>query len=231
MKSIPLPHKDFDIYIARPDTQWILREGEPLDEVYAAGYLPYSGAHDSKDIFYSGRSARVDLVNFSPTSENRRIAKRFDGMFEKTRTPFAEFVPDEHFWDLSLTYFAQKHGPNAMPRPRIEALFNSGIITTVVVYKLADVAVAYVLEVEDGTMGHYWFSYYDIQYARQSLGMWLMLDCVRDAKERGVLYYYLGTVYGEKALYKTNFAPLEWWDEARWSSDSKLLRERSRNDS
>jgi arginyl-tRNA--protein-N-Asp/Glu arginylyltransferase len=231
MKAIPLPAKDFDIYIARSDTQWLLREGEPLEAIYVQGYLPYSGAKDSRNIFYSGRSARVVLPQFELTSENRRIAKRFDGMFEKERLPFSQFVPDGHFWDLSLTYFAQKHGANAMPRARIEALFSAGIITTVVIYRLRGTIVAYVLEVEDGTMGHYWYSFYDITYARQSLGMWLMLDCIRDAKVRGLAHYYLGTVYGEKALYKTNFQPLEWWDGAGWYGDQKLLRERGRTDS
>lgn len=234
MKSIPAPTKDFDIYIARPGTKWLLREGESLAEIYAQGYLPYSGAKDSKDIFYSGRSARVVLANFTPSSENRRIAKRFDGTFRKERIPFAQFVPDDHFWNLSLTYFAQKHGANAMPRARIEALFAAGIITTVVIYRRVADIVAYVLEVEDGSaswrMAHYWYSFYDIGYAKQSLGMWLMLDCIRDAKEHAFSYYYLGTVYGEKALYKTNFAPLQWWDDAGWSSDGKALRERSRKD-
>src|SRR5581483_11424330 len=98
MKLISIPTKDFDIYIARPDTRWIMREGEPLEQIYAQGYLPYSGAKDSRDIFYSGRSARVVLVDFKLTSENRRIAKRFDGAFEKKIIPFAEFIPDDHFW-------------------------------------------------------------------------------------------------------------------------------------
>jgi arginyl-tRNA--protein-N-Asp/Glu arginylyltransferase len=235
MKSISTPTKDFDIYIARPDTQWLLREGEPLEQIYAQGYLPYSGANNSKDIFYSGRSARVVLGDFELSSENRRIAKRFDGMFSKHRIPFEQFVPDDHFWNLSLTYFAQKHGPNAMPRARIEALFTAGIITTVITYRHETDIVGYVLEVEDVSasrrMGHFWYSFYDLRYVQQSLGMWLMLDCVRSAKERGFAYYYLGTVYGEKALYKTNFQPLEWWDGSTWNTDQKLLKERGRTES
>lgn len=230
MRPIPVPQKDFDIYIARPDTQWLLREGAPLADIYAQGYLPYSGAIHSADIFYSGRSARVPLTHWDMTSENRRIAKRFDGMFEKKIVPFAEFTPDEHFWNLSLTYFAQKHGSNAMPKARIEALFAYGIITTIIQYHHGTDIVAYVLEVEDGTMGHYWYSFYDLHYVQQSLGMWLMLDCVRAAKQRGLTHYYLGTVYGEKALYKTNFQPLEWWDGSEWSSDTKRLRELSRTE-
>lgn len=230
MKSIPTPTKDFDIYIARPDTKWLLREGEPLAEIYAQGYLPYSGAKDSKHIFYSGRSARVVLQEFTLTSENRRIAKRFDGMFQKETIPFAQFVPDDHFWNLSLTYFAQKHGANAMPRARIEALFAAEIITAVITYQRSSSVVGYVLEIEDGSMGHFWYSFYDLEYARQSLGMWLMLDCIRSAQKRGLAHYYLGTVYGEKALYKTNFEPLQWWDGSKWSSEIKVLRDLSRKD-
>ena len=117
-----------------------------------------------------------------------------------------------------------------MPRTRIEALFAYGIITAVITYWHGEEIVAYVLEVEDGRTGHFWYSFYDLQYVQQSLGMWLMLDCIRAAKERGLTHYYLGTVYGEKALYKTNFEPLEWWDGSEWSSDARSLRARSRKD-
>src|SRR5437870_4904348 len=79
-------------------------------------------------------------------------------------------------------------------------------------------------------MPHYWYSFYDLALAKQSLGLWLMLDAVRDAQERGLTHYYLGTVYGEKALYKTNSEPLEWWDGKQWQSDVALLKERGRSD-
>ena len=58
-----------------------------------------------------------------------------------------------------------------------------------------------------------------------------MLDCIQDAKTRGLDYYYLGTVYGQKALYKTNFETLEWFNGNNWSTDVQLLKERGRTDS
>ena len=79
-------------------------------------------------------------------------------------------------------------------------------------------------------MAHYWFSFYDLSLVHQSLGMWLMLDCIRDAKARGIEHYYLGTVYGAKALYKTNFEPLEWWSGNAWSADTVKLKARARAD-
>ena len=223
------PRQDFDTYIIRPDTQFCLREpGDSLTFIYESGYLPYSGAENLSNVFYSARSARILLPQFELTSENRRIAKKFDGQFTKERA--AHFVPDEVFYDFCTAYFAQKHGTRAMPRERLTTILNSGLVKKTTIYRSLSRPVAYVLEVEDGTMSHYWFSFYDLAYAKQSLGLWLMLDALRDAKERGREHYYLGTVYGDKALYKTNFKPLQWWDGKGWSGDVSLLKELGRKD-
>ena len=231
MKEISHPRLDFDTYVLRPETRCVMREaGDSLQQLYALGYLPYSGARELHNIFYDARSARIVVPRFELTSENRRIAKKFDGQFTKKRVPIANFKVDEAFVTFCLGYFAQKHGARAMPRERLETIMHSGLITTVVIYQSGARTAAYVLEVREGSIGHYWFSFYDLAYARQSLGLWLMLDCLREAKASGLAYYYLGTVYGEKALYKTNFEPLEWWDGTGWSGDRGLLKERSRSD-
>src|SRR3989338_5919605 len=228
MKKVSVPKQDFAVYIARLETEFIEREQEPLQQLYQLGYLPYSGKKKLNGIFYSARSARVLLPEFELTSENRRIAKKFDGQFIKERV--ANFVPDEVFYDFCAAYFAKKHGPKAMPRERLTTILNSGLVTNTTIYRSLSKPVAYVLEVEDGTMSHYWFSFYDLAYAKQSLGLWLMLDCLRDAKELGLEHYYLGTVYGDKAIYKTNFKPLEWWNGNVWSRDVALLKELGRKD-
>jgi len=229
MRNIPTPKQDFATYIARPDTVFVAREQEPPEQLYALGYLPYSGTKNLCDVFYSARSARVPLPEFELTSENRRITKKFDGQFTKERVE--HFVPDEAFYDFCTAYFAQKHGERAMPRERVETIMRMNLIQKTTIYRsLSGETAAYVLEVEDGAISHYWFSFYDLVYAKQSLGMWLILDALRDAKARGLAYYYLGTVYGDKALYKTNFKPLEWWDGGKWNRDITLLKELGRKD-
>jgi arginyl-tRNA--protein-N-Asp/Glu arginylyltransferase len=175
-------------------------------------------------VFYTARSARVCLPEFSLSSENRRIAKKFDGQFAREEVPADAFAPTEDFWDFCLSYFAQKHGAGAMPRQRLETILASGLVSAVIIYKKEGVPVAYVLEVDDGSMGHFWFSFYDLSYAKQSLGLWLMLDCIRGAQARGLAHYYLGTVYGEKARYKLNFEPIEWWDGSSWRRDLEPLK-------
>lgn len=119
MRTIPSPRVDFNVYVARPDTHWGQRENDPLSSVYEQGYLPYSGANDVCDVYYSARSARVRLGDFALSSENRRIAKRFDGRFTKERVAAFAFEPDEAFWNFCLSYFSEKHGSSAMPKERL----------------------------------------------------------------------------------------------------------------
>lgn len=220
MRIISAPKPDFDIYIAHEDTTYIEREqGDLIKDLYAQGFLPYSGTKELHEVYYSARSARIVLHDFTLSSENRRIAKKFDGQFEKITLAGP---PPQDAYDFCLSYFAERHGSKAMPRERLELIFSQ--VTNTTVYRSGLKIIAYVMTVEDTTLGHYWYSFYDLTYIRQSLGMWLMLDSIRTAKEAGKSYYYLGTVYGEKALYKTNFAPLEWWDGTKWSTDTAALK-------
>ncbi len=144
--------------------------------------------------------------------------------------PAHGFAAGDELYAFVLGYFARRHGVNVMPRERLELLLASGLITTVIEYRKDASVVGYVLEVESGAMRHYWYSAYDLSFAQQSLGLWLMLDCIRDAKDSGYSRCYLGTVYGQKALYKTNFEPLEWHDSSIWSRDLRLLKEKSREE-
>lgn len=207
-----------------------LEEGDSLELIYNAGFLPYTGSPEAPRTLYMTRSARVLLPQFALTSENRRIAKKFDGRFQKQRVPVWQFNADESFFDFCLNYFAGKHGASAMPRERLEFILKSPFLTDITVYTKDAKPAACVFEMREGGAEHYWFSFYDLSFARQSLGLWLMLDGVRDAQAAGLTHYYLGTVYGEKALYKTNFEPLQWWDGEAWQHDIKLLRERGRTD-
>ncbi len=204
--------------------------GDSFLDFYAKGFLPYSGSSKHRDIFYQARSARVVLGKWEMSSENRRIAKKFDGMFTKTRIPLSAFERNEEFMQFCMDYFVQRHGPGVLPRERLELILTSGLISEIITYRKDGTIVGYIFEVADTELGHYWYSFYDLSYAHQSLGMWLMLDALRDAKVRELKHYYLGTVYGSKALYKANFEPLEWWDGATWSADMGALKERGRQD-
>lgn len=210
-----------------------LREkNDTLSDIYKEGFLPYTGSHGTKDLFYMARSARVPLRDFSLSSENRRVAKKFDGSFVRGMRSVDDFRKDEDAFSFCLSYFEKKHGAGVMPRERLETILQSDLLQKIVVYQSAKekTLVAYVFEVSDPSMSHFWFSFYDLAYARQSLGMWLMLDSAREAQKRGSEHFYVGTVYNAKALYKTAFENLEYWNGSRWCRDTKGLKARSKSD-
>lgn len=205
-----------------------IEKGDDLVAAYAAGYLPYSGAKGVLDLCYMARSARVDLSRFEPSSENRRVAKKFDGAFLRREHDIAE-MERTGSRALFLQYFSKRHG-TVMPPERLDAILKAPLPLLLVTYHEGERLVAAVLEVTLPSMAHFWFSAYAMEYEGMSLGLWLMLDRIRAAKEQGRAHYYLGTVYGEKALYKTNFEPLEWWTGGAWSAEASALRKLSRSD-
>ena len=206
-------------------------KSDKLADLYASGHLPYSGSPGIKNIFYMARSARVPLKQFSLTSENRRIAKKFDGEFSYKLFDIHDFdVKDKEFISFCVEYFAKRHGPLVMPKERILTILQSGLVTHIAAYYKNKQPAAYVFEVSDDSMTHFWFSFYNLDYIHQSLGMWLMLNSARMAKERSIEYFYVGTVYGEKALYKTAFKNIEHWSGDAWVNDIKKLKTLSRTD-
>ena len=204
--------------------------GDSLASLYEQGFLPYSGAKGVDDVFYMARSVRALVQETEMSSENRRVLKKFDGVFEKTVKSVQDVRHDSHFFDLCLSYFNLAHG-SRMPRERLELILDAGIISRVVEYAKDGVPVAYFLSVDEETFSHYWFSFYHHEYVKTSLGMWLALDAIRDLqKDPAKRYFYFGTCYAEKALYKTNVTPLEFWDGQTWVSDGTLLKSLCRSD-
>ncbi|MBI2635035.1 MAG: hypothetical protein HYW79_00610 [Parcubacteria group bacterium] len=209
----------------------IRNKKDKLSDIYTAGYLPYSGSPGVKDIFYMARSARVPLGSFKLSSENRRVARKFDGKLIRELVPLKNFdISNKGFINFCSDYFSKRHGPLVMPEERLKTILNHGLITDIVSYSMNNKPLAYVFEVSDKDMTHFWYSFYDLSLVFQSLGMWLMLDGVRHAQKAVRNYFYVGTVYGEKALYKTVFDNVEYWDGGEWVDDKKQLKKLGRSD-
>ncbi|MDP4001485.1 MAG: hypothetical protein Q8P69_00345 [bacterium] len=213
-------------------TNYCIREpGDKLSEIYKQGYLPYSGSPNTKHIFYMARSARVPLDSFRLTSENRRIAKKFDDSFQIQAIPIRKFNHnDPSFLTFCVDYFKKRHGPNVMPLARLKSILDADLITHIVAGERDGQHISYTFEVSDNIMTHFWYSFYDLSLVHQSLGLWLMLDSARRAQARGEKYLYLGTVYGEKALYKTAFENIEYWNGATWTGGLKEIKKLGRED-
>ncbi|MDZ4206085.1 MAG: hypothetical protein U1C12_02650 [Patescibacteria group bacterium] len=207
---------------------------EPINLIYAAGFLPYSGENKSQvnSLYYMARSARVKLSSFLLSSENRRIQKKFrDYNFHSKEYPASMFLKNEEMLNFCLRYFEKRHGPNLISKERLKRILGFSPETKVVEYKNQEGSpCAYIIEIQSYDFTHYWFSFYDLSLVYQSLGMWLMIDRVENAKKKKKKYCYLGTVYGDRALYKTNIPSIEYWNGEKWVADVNSLKNRARTD-
>lgn len=208
-----------------------LEDGEPLEDAYEAGFLPASSDPSVTDRFYMARSVRVPLASWTPSSENRRILKKFDGEFVSHIRTREELLSSAAFKSCFLGYFSGKHGERVMSPERLDGILATHLPLRGVEYEKDGALIAYALEIETPTFIHYWYSAYDLSYNDRSLGMWLLLDSVRRAKDAGCAYSYLGTAYGTKGRYKMNLSPLPFWDGSSWVQNDALLKERIQNDS
>ena len=175
---------------------------------------------------YMARSIRVHLSEFALSSENRRVYKKFENRFDRSITSFEAFNTESvSFRKFCNTYFKEWHDVDF--DQKLTTVLEAGFITHVVTYKEDGDIIGYVLLDEDKKMAHYWFSFYDTRYIKQSLGMWMMINEVLEAQKLGKHYMYLGTGYGQKAQYKMNFKNIEYWDGSEWVADLRALKKLS----
>jgi len=211
-------------------TQYAIREKkDELSDIYEKGFLPYSGKTGVKDHLYMSRSLRVDLKKFKPNSENRRVLRKFENELERTVVPISKFdTKNTKFLTFCQKYFKEWHGIDI--NEKLDNVLNAGFVTDVVSYSKDSEDVAYVLLVQDKNMTHYWFSFYDLDLIRQSLGMWLMVNETVEAQKSKRKHMYIGTGYGKKAKYKINLDNVEFWDGKDWDNDKSRLKARAKTD-
>jgi hypothetical protein len=104
---------------------------------------------------------------------------------------------------------------------------NSKITTHLLVFRdsAADKDVGLVtLLLEPPYVAQYYYAFYDLNYYRQNLGMFMMTAAVDYFANTGLDYIYLGSCYSRNALYKTQFAGAEFFNGAGWSRNLEELK-------
>jgi hypothetical protein len=220
---------DYEHYVF-PYAIWAVPEaGETPADIFNAGFLPSSrGLH----LFYLCRQIRVNLAKFKPSSENRRILRKGDGI-EVKLVPRAEFDYTPSRREFYKKYADTRFGGEVMPYERLDLVFNSPLISHLLVFNDtktgAELGVA-VLYLEAPNLAFYRFAFYDLTHFNRSLGMFMMTSAVMKFTERGFQHLYLGTCYSENALYKTQLAGAEFFNGFRWSENLEELKFLLRHD-
>jgi arginyl-tRNA--protein-N-Asp/Glu arginylyltransferase len=207
-----------------PYAVWAIPEaGETPAEIFNAGFLPSSR---DLDRFYLCRQVRVNLPRFKPSSENRRILRKGQGIT-------VELVPREKFdytparRQFFKIYADIKFGNDVMSFERLDSLFAAPIISHLLVFtepaagKELGVATLYL---EGRSLAFYYYAFYDLNYFSRNLGMFMMTAAAAEFAVRGVKHLYLGTCYSENALYKTQFSGAQFFNGFRWSDDMGELK-------
>jgi len=214
---------DYDHY-QFPYAIWAVPEpGETPADIFNAGFLPSSRKLDR---FYLCRHVRLNLAKFKASSENRRILRKGEGIRGEL-VPRAKFDYTPERRQFFKTYADIKFGKDVMTFERLDALFNSPIISHLLVFtdaKTGGEIGAATLYVEGRKLAYYYYAFYDLNYYQRNLGMYMMTSAAVLFAGRGCQQLYLGTCYSTPALYKTQFAGSEFFNGFRWSDDLDELK-------
>lgn len=224
MKLLFSEHKsDYTHYIF-PYAIWAIPEaGETPAQIFARGFLP---ASRNLDRFYLCRQVRIDLRQFTPSSENRRIFRKCKGI-DFTLMPRAQFDYSEAWRDFCKNYADIKFGKDVMTYRRLDSLFESKIITHLLVYTDTDTEQdigLVTLYLDEPPMAYYYYAFYDLNYYRRNLGMYMMTSAVDYFAGQNIQHLYLGSCYSRNALYKTQFAGAQFFNGFTWSENLKELK-------
>ncbi len=214
---------DYSNYIF-PYAIWAVPEtGETPSMIFARGFLPTSS---NLERYYMCRHLRVDLKNFTSSSENRRIMRKCEGI-QYRLVPRSQFDFNTQWRDFCKHYADIKFGNNVMTFDRLDNLFNSKIVSHLLIFtdteKNKDIGLT-TLFLEDKTFAYYYYAFYDLNYYTRNLGMFMMTSAVDYFSQMKYDFIYLGTCYSRNALYKTQFSGAEFFNGFQWAHNLEELK-------
>ena len=214
---------DYAHYIF-PYAIWAFPEpGEKASDFFKSGFLPSSRELDR---FYLCRQVRVNLQKFVPSSENRRILRKGEGIFA-TLVERSAFDFDAKRREFYKNYADIRFGKDTMSYERLDSLFSAKITSHLLVFSdtgSGKEVGAVTLFLERPEVAYYYYGFYDLNYYGRNLGMFMMTSAVAWFKEQGFEHLYLGSCYSQNALYKTQFLGAEFFNGVRWTENLEELK-------
>ncbi|MCP5522190.1 MAG: GNAT family N-acetyltransferase [Verrucomicrobiales bacterium] len=214
---------DYGRYVY-PYVIWAIPEaGETAADCYERGFLP---ASPELGAFYLCRNLRVNLGEFSLTSENRRILRKNPGL-EGRLIPRAEFDYTPERRGAWRTFADERFGVGVMPFERLDRLMNGAVISHLLSFVETETGGEVgnaLLYVEAPRVAHYYYAFYDLGWRDRSLGLWMMTWAVRHFAGLGFRHLHLGTCYSRRALYKTQFRGTEFFNGNCWGTNIEELK-------
>lgn len=215
-------HADYSSYTF-PYVVWAFPDnGETPADLFTAGFLPSS---PDLNRFYLCRQLRLPLSHWQPSAENRRMLRKSASLECRlvSREAFDYSSERRQQW---LDFAAERFGHGVMPAERLDRLMRSPVVSHLLVcVDSSGHEVGHVLlYLEAPRIAYYYYAFYALDPEAGMSGMQLMTRAVDTLAQSGVEFLHLGTCYEEKALYKLQYAPLEYFTGWQWSNDLEALR-------
>lgn len=214
-----------------PYVVWAVPDpGDRPVDFFKAGFLPASPA---LDCYYLARQLRLGLAGLVPTSENRRILRKGANLNCRL-VPKSEFDFTVERRDRWLRYADSRFGVGVMSSARLDGLMGGAVISHLLIFEDlekggAEVGVALLHGVLP-ELAYYYYAFYDLDYLDRNLGMHMMTRAAMFFASSGCSWLHLGTCYSERALYKTQFSGIEFFNGFKWSSNMEELKHLIRRD-
>ncbi|EKD58109.1 MAG: hypothetical protein ACD_57C00027G0002 [uncultured bacterium] len=212
---------DYSKYLFPYQVYLIKEDNDEVGHIYAKGFLP---VRSIKDLYYLARSSRVNLKNFELSSENRRVIGKISNLYFEVKD-MGQFQPKHRDFKLARKFVKDRFWGATLSSVGLKKIFSDlGNYNKVAVFAEKGKLMGFAALNATQEFVHYAHAFYDVGYREKSLGMGMMTMVVDWAKNSRREYTYLGTCYGEKSLYKTQFKGFEFFDGVSWSADLAKLK-------
>lgn len=208
-----------------------------ISNLYNEGYV---FTRKEKGHVYQTRSLRINLEQFKPNSENRRILKKTEGL---SLAPVSLPYSDYHWTigKLGKDFYTTKFGDGTFSANKIKELltdslksnFNALLIyefeyetspLTLLHGEIDKEKLGYCIILETNELLHYCYPFYELNSSVSNLGLGMILKAILYAQEQGKKYIYLGSAQRPTDTYKLQFEGLEWFDGKEWKTDLEELK-------
>ena len=214
---------DYSLYLY-PYVVWGYPEGsETPADFFEQGFLPSLPALSR---FYLCRQLRLPLGQWKPDSENRRVLRKGSEVASELveRGKYEFTAARRASW---LAFAEMQFGAGSMPQSRLDRLMSNPVVSHLLRFfdsNTGEELGTVLLYLEGNRVAYYYFSFYDLTKKSLNLGILMMTKAAEFFAAEGFKYLYLGTCYSEKALYKTQFLGVEFFNGHRWSNNLNELK-------
>jgi arginyl-tRNA--protein-N-Asp/Glu arginylyltransferase len=193
-----------------------------IEEKYAAGFILTRIFRTMDQV----RSLRVDLKKFVLSSENRRILRKGEEIeMWAINLPMPLENYDWQIHAVGAKFYNEKFGSGTFSDNKIKELLtteNSNFNLLLIFRdKKTNQDIGWSICFLSQNILHYAYPFYRLDVDK-NLGMIMMTKTVAWAVACGLDFCYLGSIWDEKAKYKLQFSPEEFFDSHQWQSAEKF---------